>query len=517
MSYSPRTVSGTNTAKSYGAIGDGSSHQLSSLYGTLGAAQAAYPNASITALTQQIDRAAIQQMFHDLEGKAMVIEPGTYLIDVMLVMNPAGTQGGTLTGAGGTGGNNGTILKCLPGANLAKLFQLHGQNVKVDSVTLDGAQYTGSFSNLTQATQGTPGCVYGWWFQNCANSYFSFLGANNFSGFGFYFDSTGGISDGVTLMKPCAQGNGCAEVQSLVSTATGGTFTLTVSTNLGTQTTGAIAYNASYTTVLGALNALSTVAPSGDQGGATCFTTGGPGLPANTIGPLGTHPVYVLMRGPMNAPQNLLTVNTGGLSGGTVTCTRIQAGITGGGFGWGSGTDGNIVCMIQPRASENVGDGIFQQEFAGFILNADLENNGCCGWRTSGAGSTTVDGNALVWPYTEGNWQSLYADNLTGTGGTANLVFHGDHPSQNGSGNLLRQGSGNLEMDVKFGQVATFNSNYATISTFFSSPIQIGAQTTGGGSASLGSNSPASTPGAPHTWIEFHATDGSIVYVPAWA
>ena len=43
-----------------------------------------------------------------------------------------------------------------------------------------------------------------------------------------------------------------------------------------------------------------------------------------------------------------------------------------------------------------------------------------------------------------------------------------------------------------------------------------GTNTTGGGSASLGANSPASTNTAPYTWIQAISSDGSTVYIPAW-
>jgi hypothetical protein len=43
-----------------------------------------------------------------------------------------------------------------------------------------------------------------------------------------------------------------------------------------------------------------------------------------------------------------------------------------------------------------------------------------------------------------------------------------------------------------------------------------GANTTGSGSAALGSNSPATTNTSPYTWIQAVSADGSTVYVPAW-
>lgn len=43
-----------------------------------------------------------------------------------------------------------------------------------------------------------------------------------------------------------------------------------------------------------------------------------------------------------------------------------------------------------------------------------------------------------------------------------------------------------------------------------------GQESTGGGSAALGANSPAVTNAAPYKWLKFLTSDGSTVYVPAW-
>ena len=43
-----------------------------------------------------------------------------------------------------------------------------------------------------------------------------------------------------------------------------------------------------------------------------------------------------------------------------------------------------------------------------------------------------------------------------------------------------------------------------------------GTQTTGGGSAALGTNCPAATAGAPYTWFAMSSSDGSSVYIPVW-
>jgi hypothetical protein len=52
--------------------------------------------------------------------------------------------------------------------------------------------------------------------------------------------------------------------------------------------------------------------------------------------------------------------------------------------------------------------------------------------------------------------------------------------------------------------------------TKFTGKMQIMNNTTGSGSAALGSNSPATTNTAPYTWLTFTSSDGSTVYVPAF-
>lgn len=75
-------VGGMVNVKAYGAIGDGASHPLSSVYATLAAAQAVYPLA--TALTDQIDRCAFDKVIAALSaaGGGRVLAPeGHYICD----------------------------------------------------------------------------------------------------------------------------------------------------------------------------------------------------------------------------------------------------------------------------------------------------------------------------------------------------------------------------------------------------------------------------------------------------
>jgi hypothetical protein len=67
------------------------------------------------------------------------------------------------------------------------------------------------------------------------------------------------------------------------------------------------------------------------------------------------------------------------------------------------------------------------------------------------------------------------------------------------------------------------NSVLAETSSSFGGYFQInvipkfaGTNTTGAGTASLGTNSPAVTNGAPYTWIKVTTADGSVAYIPAW-
>lgn len=99
------------TPKMYGAIADGSTHPLSGFYGSLAAAQVVYP--FVTALTQELDWAALQKMSYEALGyptfehadtsaylnKPMFIPGGNYMLgaDTWLIRNASGIK---ITGAG---------------------------------------------------------------------------------------------------------------------------------------------------------------------------------------------------------------------------------------------------------------------------------------------------------------------------------------------------------------------------------------------------------------------------------
>jgi hypothetical protein len=88
------TVDSLYDVKNYGAIGDGSSHALSTVYGSLGAAQAVYPHA--TALTDQIDWCAIQAAINaasaTTRGGTVYLPAGRYRTNQEIVL-PTGNLG----------------------------------------------------------------------------------------------------------------------------------------------------------------------------------------------------------------------------------------------------------------------------------------------------------------------------------------------------------------------------------------------------------------------------------------
>ncbi len=85
----------------YGAVGDGVEHPLSEFYGTLADAQAAYPDANVLALTESIDRVAMDQAQADAaaNGYIIYVADGTYILDRRWVQR-AGVSivGSALTG-----------------------------------------------------------------------------------------------------------------------------------------------------------------------------------------------------------------------------------------------------------------------------------------------------------------------------------------------------------------------------------------------------------------------------------
>jgi hypothetical protein len=119
--------------RDYKAIGDGNSNPLSGRYGSLAAAQAAFPlshaKGYITALTQQIDYATIQEAILAAAGRPVWMPEGTYVVSTTISYATTGNQSGLLLYGAGllkTKFDNrvasGTLLS-LDGSGVASTFQ----------------------------------------------------------------------------------------------------------------------------------------------------------------------------------------------------------------------------------------------------------------------------------------------------------------------------------------------------------------------------------------------------------
>ena len=107
-----------------------------------------------------------------------------------------------------------------------------------------------------------------------------------------------------------------------------------------------------------------------------------------------------------------------------------------------------------------------------------------------------------------------YGINLT----TANASGTTLNVTHNSSGNgtvvaVINKGSG-LSFDIQVG--STPASAFQVLSSGQVKFAASGNETTGSGSASLGTNSPAVTNSAPYTWEKVTTSDGSQGYIPVW-
>ena len=91
--------------------------------------------------------------------------------------------------------------------------------------------------------------------------------------------------------------------------------------------------------------------------------------------------------------------------------------------------------------------------------------------------------------------------NQSSTAGYTMLLIN---PTESATGSGAK-----LLADFQLGGTTKLNIDNAGI-------MQYTQNSTGAGSAALGSNSPATTNTAPYTWLKMKSSDGSTVYVPAW-
>jgi hypothetical protein len=386
-------------------LGTGATQPLSNFFSTLGAAQAQYPNAGITAVTQETDRAALAQLFHD--HSACNIPNGTYMIDAVGT-NPLVFAGSALYGNGatlqavGTSGNWGT-----GGPHAVLKFQ----GVLLDYLSVDGrSNASGHF--IADGPLGVNGALNGIWFCS-ANALINKAGGYNCLAYGLTLDSSGGVADFCNFQSPIAQNNGTLDVWRIVLAGASGTFTIalkdkyggahtTGNITIGTTTIGGgVTYNVAGLPNPGGSNAATTV--EGIIGTALHHPSAG--APLNTYGFGSTQAasaVYdstsssvtagsgttvsanltfylicqgqLLGPGPLNGGGNWVTSVSAPSGGGTATLTHIQTGVRGGGM-LTIGADGAFATITNPRCAVNHGDGLCIQSSHNRIYAPDCEFN----------------------------------------------------------------------------------------------------------------------------------------------
>lgn len=150
------------TVKDFGAIGDGASHLLSTLYSTLAAAQLVYPHA--TSLSDEIDWCALQAAAN--LHKMVDIPPGTYSVNREVVL----TTGSRLRGAGSWSGatslelaTSTSVIKWTgPSAANTCIVRCSAQPVSVEPVSTAASQ----LQNITLCDvvlQGSDVCRFGFY------------------------------------------------------------------------------------------------------------------------------------------------------------------------------------------------------------------------------------------------------------------------------------------------------------------------------------------------------------------
>jgi hypothetical protein len=119
----------TLNVRDFGAIGDGVSRPLSTLFGTLVAAQVVYPNAG--ALTDELDGTAIQAAIN--ASRRVYVPAGTYLVN--RTIDPASVNQWLL--GDGVNASGGSVLKW-NGAGASTILKAPGGASRLDGLRIDG-------------------------------------------------------------------------------------------------------------------------------------------------------------------------------------------------------------------------------------------------------------------------------------------------------------------------------------------------------------------------------------------
>ncbi|HEX4750162.1 MAG TPA: hypothetical protein VH302_11525 [Bryobacteraceae bacterium] len=192
---------------------------------------------------------------------------------------------------------------------------------------------------------------------------------------------------------------------------------------------------------------------------------------------------------------------------------------------------GKILRVLQPGDQAHLTPTLYIDNGAGLYMRSWLTISGT----TNGL---TGDGYNIVPPSTDAYMLGLWADvgvalqvrtaNATGAYNYSNLDRHGNYTMSIEEDGSLRWGASTraaMDTGVSRHSAGMLEVNTGTKGSFAdlevrnlitNGNIQFANALSGSAPASLGSNSPAASPGQPFTWISVTLPDGSTGYVPVW-
>lgn len=201
---------------------------------------------------------------------------------------------------------------------------------------------------------------------------------------------------------------------------------------------------------------------------------------------------------------------TNWIGGGSIDIgvSRVSAGV----LGVGNGVQGDVSGTVDARnanigATSGAGTSTLTVTAGASQSTTSLvvaQTNGGANLATIGS-----DGSFGVWNSGTSR-TAVVSNNTIGLGANAQVAWR----------NNAAWDSGAVDSGISRIGAATLGVGNGTLGdvsgTIVAAGFKFGTNTTGAGSASLGSNCPAVTAGHPYTWLQVTSSDGSTVYIPAF-
>lgn len=259
---------------------------------------------------------------------------------------------------------------------------------------------------------------------------------------------------------------------------------------------GALQYNTGANNT--ALGTSALQGPSGGSSGTSNTAVGNNALAALTTG--GSNSVVG------RSAAVALTTGSNNVANGASALAAVQTGSNNTALGYQAltvATGSNLVAVgAQAFASLTSGGGTAIGYQAGYAPNG-----------VTGNASVTADNNTFVGSQT-GDGSSSNHSKMTCVGSLA--LGNGHYATSLGyKASAGATGAVAIGTDSGGTGASTTTANVIALGTA-NHKVQLANNTTGAGSAALGSNCPAVTASAPYTWFTMMSSDGSTVYVPAW-